>query len=280
MKKISLLFTIILFGLAIVFISCEKEDQKDDENTLLTIPSAEDEALEDMLWNAIDADVDFAGAVMNAKGYKSVLDSCPMIILEHPDSAYFPRTLIIDYGESCETWYGRIKKGKIVISLSNALHLEGSVRTVTFEDFFIDEYQIEGLRTLTNNGYNDAGNMNFDVTLRDGKIIFPNQTEATREMDQNREWITGISTPFYWWDNEWLIRGNASGVHRSGKTYENTITKPILVQATCNFPVSGSVEMNINDLPSPVFLDYGAGDCDRFATLRYGDEEWKIELGH
>lgn len=280
MKKISLLLSamVLLFSMAII--SCDKDENTEDTNTVLTIPAAEDEALEDILWNTIDADVDYVGGLMGSKGYKSVLDTCPMIIVEHPDSAFFPRTLIIDYGEDyCETFHGRAKKGKIIIRVTRPMHEEGSIRTVTFEDYFISEHQIEGIKTLTNNGINDAGNMNFDVTLREGKIIFPNQTEATREMDQNREWTTGIETPFYWWDNEWLIRGTAHGLHRDGKSYENTVLDPILVKSVCRFPVSGTIEMNIGDIPMPAILNYGEGECDNIATITFGDQIWDIELG-
>jgi len=280
MKKISLLLSAMAFVFSFAIISCDKDESTEDVNTSLTIPSAEDEALEDILWNTIDTDVDYVGGLMENKGYKSVLDTCPMIIVEHPDSAYFPRTIIIDYGEDyCETFHGRVKKGKIIIRVTRPMHEEGSIRTVTFENYFIGEHQIEGVKTLTNKGINDSGNMNFDVNLRGGMVIFPNQTIATREMDQNREWTTGMDTPRYWWDNEWLIRGSASGIHRNGKSYENTITLAVLVKSVCRFPVSGLVEMEIGDLPSPVILNYGDGECDNLATLSFGDQVWQIELG-
>lgn len=279
MKKITILLSAFI-AISMILFSCEKDENTDDSNTNLTIPAAEDEALEDILWNTIDADVDYAGALLNSNGFKSVLDTCPIIIVEHPDSMYFPRTMIIDYGEDyCETFHGRAKKGKIIIRITKPMYQEGSVRTVTFEDYFIAEHQIEGVRTLTNLGINDSGNMNFEVTLSDGKIIFPNGTEATREMNHNREWTHGIDSPFYWWDDEWTIRGTANGIHRNGKSYENTIINPVLAKAICRFPVLGTVEMNISDLPSPVILNYGDGECDNLATLTFGDEVWEIELG-
>lgn len=279
MKKITILLSALMV-ISMFFISCEKDDSTEDSNTNLTVPAAEDEALEDILWNTIDADVDYAGTLLNSNGFKSVLDTCPIIIVEHPDSMFFPRTMIIDYGEDyCETFHGRAKKGKIIISISRPMYQEGSVRTVTFEDYFIAEHQIEGVRTLTNKGMNDSGNMNFEVTLRGGKIIFPNGTVATREMNHNREWTYGIDSPRYWWDDQWLIRGTARGVHREGKSYNNRVMDPVLVKSICRFPVSGTIEMNIGDMPAPVMLNYGDGECDHLATLTYGDNVWEIELG-
>lgn len=280
MKKISLLLSTLVLLFSVAIISCDKNENTEDNNPSLTLLSAEDEVLEDILWNTIDADVDYVGGLMDLKSYKSVLDTCPMIIVEHPDSAYFPRTVIIDYGEDyCETFHGRAKKGKIIIHITRPIYEEGSIRTVTFENYFIAEHQIEGVKTLINKGINDSGNMNFDVTLADGKVTFPDQTEATREMVHNREWITGMDTPRYWWDNEWLSRGTAQGMHRDGKAYENTILEPVLVKAVCRFPVSGTIEILISDLPYPVLLNYGDGACDNLATLTFGDQVWEIELG-
>ena len=278
MKKITLLLSLTLFLAAMTFTACEKNED-DNTNTTLTVKAAEDEALADTYWNAIDSDIDFVSDLMENNGFKSVTDTCPMIIVDHPDSVFFPRTITIDYGDNyCETWNGRLKKGKIIIHITNRMHLEGSVRTVTLEGFYINEHHIEGLKTLTNNGLNDSGHMNFDVTLEGGTITFPDGATITRTVNHNREWTVGIETPRYWWDNEWLIRGTASGTNRNGNSFNNEITTPVLVKAVCRFPVSGIIDHNITDVGT-VVLDYGNGECDNIATITFGDETWEITLG-
>ncbi len=277
MKKITLLLSLAVFLGVSIFTSCEKTDENND--TTFTVKAAEDEALADAYWNDIDTDVDFASDLMENNGFKSVTDTCPMIIVDHPDSVFFPRTITIDYGdEYCETWNGRLKKGKVIIRITDRMHLEGSVRTVSLEDFYINEHHIEGLKTLTNNGFNDNGNMNFDVTLEAGKITFPDGAIITRIMNHNREWIVGIETPRYWWDNEWLITGTASGTNRDEVNFNNEITTPVLVKSVCRFPVSGTIFHTIADVGTFV-LDYGDGECDNIATITFGDKTWEINLG-
>jgi hypothetical protein len=158
------------------------------------------------------------------------------------------------------------------------MHIEGSVRTVTLEDFYINDHHIEGFKTITNNGMNNSGNMNFDVVLENGQITFPDQRVITRTMNHNREWTAGIETPRYWWDNEWLIRGTASGTNIDGVSYSNEIINPVLIKSICHFPVSGTINMDISEY-GLVVLDYGDGECDNIATLTYGDETWEIILG-
>lgn len=264
----------ILILVAVIFSSCEKTE---DATEVVSTKAVQEEAVADILWNTIDADVDYVSDLMQVKGYKSITDTCPMILVDHPDSLYFPRTITIDFGDACETWHGRIKSGKIIINVSSPMHLQGSVRTVNLENYYINNHLVEGNKTITNKGYNDRGNLNWDVVLRGGKITFPDGTFSTREMSHNRELITGLDTPRYWWDDEWHITGTANGTNTEGVDYTNTITTPILVKSVCRFPVSGIVDMEISDLGTLV-LDYGQGECDNEATLTYGDRVWTILL--
>lgn len=276
MKKNFLLITVLLISF-LAFYSCEKTEDVETENQELTEDAGSD-LIEDVLWNAIDLDIDYAGNILESNGYKSTTDTCPLIIVEHPDSISFPKTITIDYGDSyCETFYGIMKKGKIVIEITAPIQYPGSVRRISFDEFYINAHKIEGAKTLINKGFNEAGNLNFDATLVGGKIIFPDGRTATRESIHNREWTKGIEHPTYWWDNEWLLTGGSTGSHRDGKTYVNTITEPILVKAMCHFAVSGTMELLIQN-QFLLVLDFGDGECDRIATLTFGDLVWEIEL--
>lgn len=268
------LFLCLIVLISISFASCEKAE---DGNEVVSTKAVQDETVADIIWNTIDADVDYVSDFLESKGYKSVTDTCPMIIVDHPDSVFFPRTIIIDFGDGCETYHGRIKSGKIIIEISAPMHLAGSVRTVTLDDYTINNHLIEGTKVLTNKGINDLGFMNWDVILRGGKITFPDGNISTRVMDHNRQWVRGVDSPRYWWDDAWLITGTASGNNVDGVIYNNNISTPILVKAVCRFPVSGTIDMEINDLGTMV-LDYGDGTCDNEATITYGDRIWTITL--
>jgi len=273
MKTTKILLSLI-FLISISLISCDKAE---DGNEVVFTKTVHDEAIADILWNSIDADIDYVSDIMISNKFKSVTDTCPMIIVEHPDSLFFPRTITIDFGDGCETFHGRIKSGKIIIRVSAPIHKAGSVRTVSFEDYYINDHHIEGSKTLTNKGFNEDGNMNWDVILRGGKITFPDGQVTTRTLNHNREWISGIETPRYWWDDEWHITGTANGINVDGISYNNTITTPILIKAVCRFPVSGIIDMEIDDLGTMIF-DYGNGECDNEATVTYGDQVRTISL--
>ena len=276
----------VIWGLiALVFslsmTSCEKTDGKlDNVDTSMTIPAVQDKAIADFYWNMIDADIDIAGNILESKNYKSVTDSCPNIMVEFSTDSIFPLTIIIDYGESyCEDINGFQKKGKINIYMTKPIMMPGSVRTISFEEFYINDLLIEGTKTLTNKGMNDNGHLNFDAVLLDGKIIFGNGEFIGRNSNHNRAWVNGISTLTFPGDDEWEIRGTANGISRHGITYVNEIITPILVKLSCDFPVSGTVDISIPEMPE-IILDYGDGACDNIAVILIGGVPTQIILNN
>ncbi len=276
MKKTALFLNLVVLVALLLFSACNKNDEKSfDEKSIALI---ENEAIADSYWNAIDADVNFANNFIGSNGFKSIIDSCPMVYVDYHDSLNSQITITIDFGdEYCETWHGKSKKGKIIIQITDYTALEGSTSTVTLEDFYIDDHHIEGIKTTINNGYDDDNNLDFTVTLEGGKITFPDGSFITRTSNHNHEWISESGWQ-YWWDYEWLVRGTAGGISKSGVAYSTEIINPVLIKTACKYPVSGTIEINISDVGIFV-LDYGNGDCDNEATVSHGDQVWTITLG-
>jgi hypothetical protein len=53
---------------------------------------------------------------------------------------------------------------------------------------------------------------------------------------------------------------------KPNKSWEMEIMKPLQVELDCRWVPSGSIEINIQDIPTAL-LDYGDGNCDRVATI-------------
>ena len=74
-------------------------------------------------------------------------------------------------------------------------------------------------------GENDNGNLNFDISIVDGKVTDPDGEFATWESERNREWIAGEETTILTdglsgiLDDEYSLTGTASGVNRHGIAY-------------------------------------------------------------
>jgi hypothetical protein len=281
MKTIKIFYVASLFfaGL-LLFFSCEKNDEK---VTAKDIEMADDEAVITLMFDQAFTETDMALEQLeynwkHPSGLKSVPDTCPVIYVNHNDSTYWPKTVTIDFGSAgCEGPSGNIRKGKIIINITDRYLKPGSVRTFSFEDFYINDFKVEGTKTVTNEGRNDDGFMYFTVELTGGKVTTPAGKVITHEFSKTRTWIEGEQTPRWRWDDKYLIEGEASGINRFGIAYTRTITTPLLVATSCRWIMSGVIEIQPVDCPL-ILLNFGNGECDDVATITVNGETKEIKL--
>lgn len=279
MRTKTLLYTLsILAFLSLIISSCEKSDIKTLETEF-----AEDEALTTTLFDDIFIEVEDAMETMESIIYDGAKKSaselvCKTISVEYPaDSTYWPRTVTIDYGEGCEGPKDRVRSGKIIIVVNrHFLHPEYT-RSVTFDNFYVDGYKVEGTKTVSNEGFNENQNMYFSVSLEDGKVTSPEGDVHTKEYNKIREFVSGIETPRFRADDEYMITGTATGINRDMITYTRTIIEPLHVAFTCKWILSGSVEIAAEGKETAI-LDYGDGTCDAIASVTIGEESKEIKL--
>ena len=192
------------------------------------------------------------------------------------------KTLTIDFGDGCEDPRGRVRAGIINISYSGRRFLPGSVITITFENFSIDDIMIEGTRTVTNitETVDDfLSSPKFSITLVGGKMTWPNGTFATRNIDRVRTWVRALN-PI---DDEHHVDGTANGVNREGVEYSMVITETLVFKRRCRLeetrvfiPVSGIKEVNKGG--QVYVVNFGDGECDNIITVTHRDTTKVIDL--
>lgn len=260
MKTIKLLLTTALFTILFAT-ACQvdkEEDLTDEQVAQQMIVSTEDHTISEDAFEDVEDQVD---AALETQGAEL---ECVTITAD-PDWQTFPRIVTIDYGNGCEGPRGRIRKGKIMVAVSDNIFNADASRTASFIDFYIDETKIEGSRTWKNVGYDDQGNITLARTVQNGKLIFPNGETAEWESDALLTQTSGGGTPLNFFDNVFEITGTANGVNRNGTAYTVDIDNPLIKDKICPWIVSGMLSLHVNNLT--VSVDYGNGNCDRFATL-------------
>lgn len=279
MKKRSLIYLIaVLFALPVIISSCEKNSDDIPEVNL-----AEDDALASQVFDDVFQEVEDAMETMEGIIYDGTKKSasevtCKTVTVEQPDdTTFWPRTITIEYSGECEGPNGRIHSGKIIVVVNKRYIDPEYYRTVSFEDFYVDGYKIEGVKTITNEGLNDNQNICYSVILENGKVTTPDGTEFTREFSRIREWIAGAETPRLRFDDEYLITGSASGINWKGLAFTRTITTPLHVAIACPWIMSGTVEIEVEGRNTAI-LDYGDDTCDRYATVTVGEESRTITI--
>lgn len=279
-KKVALL-TLIGF----IFFSCEKDEKVDNQTT-----SSQDNSIAQNLFKdikkVVEEAVDDEGASDTNKkaGYSFGNCATVSILPAWTDTATWPKVMTIDFGTTnCTDSYGINRRGKLIVTLTDRYRNEGSVLTVQPQSYYVNDYLIEGTKTLTNNGRNSSNNLNFTVQVSNGKITYPNGNISTWQSTRNNEWVAGESTTLFTdgfagiCDDEYLITGSANGVNTNGLSYSVNITSALKAKVCCRWIVSGRV----NIVPSGLLtrtVDFGSGSCDALVTLTIDGNSFTIPL--
>jgi len=264
MKKINLIVVSIML-VGIFFIAgCQKvKDTKD-------ILSAEEVStasnfFDDVFNQANEA----AKTISEPGGLKSTtlsqLDGGCSTITITPLDATFPKTITIDFGTTnCTGIDGRNRRGIINATLSNWYRTPGAVLTITTANYYLNDYKIEGTKTVTNAGYNDSQNLTFTVEILNGVVTNPDGNSFTWNTTRTREWVSGQETILNILDDVFLISGDAHGVTSKEKEYSLNIITPLEVAIDCPWIKSGTLDITVGT--GSLSVDYGDGTCDPNAT--------------
>ena len=192
--------------------------------------------------------------------------SCPTVTVT-PDDGTFPRTATIDYGpDGCEGPNGRLRQGTIIVNQTAPMASPGATRTITFDNFFVDGVQVQGLKTITNAGTAGDNNIVFTRIVEGASLAFPDGETVTWDASHTLTQVAGADTPFLP-DNVFEITGGSSGVNRNGVAFTAEITTPLIKRKNCPWIASGVRAITINGRTRT--MDYGDGACDRVATVTY-----------
>jgi hypothetical protein len=276
-------FLIITASVLMIFNSCKKDPSSLEQSSIdLADDDAVSEAVFEDIFNSVDnATIALDDAMKNGDSKSNSLiidDACPAVTVEHPATGIWPKIITIDYGTGCVGFYDNTRSGKIMIEVTGPRRLEGSKRTVTFDNYYFNGIKVEGTKVLENIGLNENQNFVISVTLTDGKLILPDGKTIERTVAHQREWIAGFMTDNLW-DDECLITGSANGKNADGVSYLRTISSALHWERVCAFIVSGVVTIEREEA-EPFELDYGTGECDNKAVVTRGDESKEIQLRH
>ena len=204
----------------------------------------------------------------------TVLGSCATIT---NDTTASPHVLTIDFGTTnCLGKDGNYRRGQIVVTYTGHYKDAGSSHTIAFNNYFFNDNQLAGTKTVQNMGNNSSGQPYYNVTVNGQVILANNAGTLSWTSTRTRTWIAGYNTQD-WTDDVYQISGNATVTRVSGKTFTITITTPLQVALNCKWIESGVVQIT-PDGSTARTLDYGNGTCDAEATYTVGSKVYNISL--
>jgi hypothetical protein len=275
MKKSRLIFVILFASVSFIGLnSCNTTDEAtDSEKPDTTIADYAN------IVTAFTSDFDDELISSEETDLKSAnLTSCfTVTVNKNADGAFHPRVWTVDYLDgTCTLFSGNTKKGKIHVSLSDFWKNAGSLKTVTFEDYYLNGNKMDGTKTILNTGLNEKGNLTFAKTVTGASLKYADGSSISWECKKQSELIAGSST-FLFADDVYSVTGSGSGVNLDKKNYTLSITSPLIYKNGCFYPVSGIIEITTDGAEKQT-LNYGNGDCDNLATQTVGGVSTEIKL--
>ncbi|MGJ3234869.1 hypothetical protein [Marivirga sp.] len=274
-------FTVLLLGIVVALLSlqaCQQDDEMNIdaeeeeqeielvENTTLAEDNADQEiGIADL------AEVEIAsGNMRSLKCYSTNMDSVN-------------RVLTIDFGDGCVGPYGRERSGKVIVTYADEGGLYISDRTITFDNYVVNNVEISGEIFIERAVRNDRDNYQNSYTVTDYTLTFPDGNTFVTNGNRVREWIEG-ETDGDSSTNKFQITGSLNGESTRGVNWSHTILEPIIVDFSCL--ASGSmlrtsgikeVKFSLRNRERTRIVDYGDGDCDGSYTVTINNRVVTIE---
>ncbi len=259
-----------------------KRDNSNNSNPALTSADdnggyASDAAKSEQTSNDVISIADAAAATSgsNLRTTGTTIGGCATVT---NDTTVTPHVLTINFGTTdCTCLDFKNRRGEIIVTYSGHYKDSGSTHTITYSNYYVNDNQVMGSKTVTNMGTNSSGQVYYNVTVNDSLNI-GGDSVITWVGNRVRTWQAGYSTPERS-DDQYLITGTTTLTRANGHVFTFDITSPLQVANNCPFIEAGTVDISSTTFASsPHILDYGTGNCDAEAQLTIGTHTYNISL--
>ena len=266
---------------SLAFAGCRKDEEDADTS------AASDDALAEAIYSDVTNITDEAGRTGGLSNYRigdpangGLLTTCATVTFSAVNLSD-PDTMTVDFGAvNCTCNDGRNRRGQVIVYYSGNYVDSGSTHTITFNNYYVNDNQVLGTKTVTNIGYNTAGHLVYDIHVNGTIHLANNQGTITWVSDRQREWTAGENTPTNWADDMYSITGTASGTSAAGENFTVNITSPLIrnmaIGCRRHF-TQGTVEVTPGTRPMRT-IDFGTGACDDLATVTINNHTYTIHL--
>jgi len=183
--------------------------------------------------------------------------------------------ITIDFGSTdCTCLDGSVRRGQILVYYSGRYADSGSTHTITFNNFFQNDNQVTGTKTVTNMGTNSMGQTYFDVTINGNVILASGAGTLGASWTRVRTW-TEKGSP-----NVYQVTGSGTLTRANGSVVGVTIptTTPLVFASNCRWIEAGTVNYALAS-GLTASLNYGnTANCDDAAVLTYNGRTYDITL--
>jgi hypothetical protein len=283
----------IAFIAIISLASCKKDSSSSGSNetsaaTLSDSSTAADDMYYDVMNNAFvgfsdnssvwNASTPHSGrTTTNSTGSVNTAHlGCAIYTIDDTIPGEYPKTLTLDFGTGCTSADGVFRKGKLIYLFTGSLLDAASTASVTFDQYVVNGYGLQGTYSITNNSTPQIG-LSFTTQVTNGIITYPSGKNYHYSHNKTFILTSGLATPLDITDDVYSITGNSSFSNAEGASLVFNSTSPLVKAVSCHNVSAGVVSFVYNQAISGT-IDFGDGACDNLATLTIGNHNSTIIL--
>ena len=261
--------TILTIGALVFAASCHKTAATTEDVGYASEQAVADKTLNDVSSISDQAATLTSGSSMNYRTASTTLGGCATVTKDSTVSGGVTTyTIIIDFGTTdCLGLDGRYRRGQIIVTHTGHYAYSGSIRTITFNNFYQNDNKVEGSKTVQNMGHNSLGQPYFDVTINStitmvtGAVKLANWTRV-------RTWTAGYTNDSDRSGDVYSITGTGTLTRANGTVVNCNIpvATPLIVAHSCKWIEAGTIVYTLPDGKTRI-LNYGnTPSCDDMAT--------------
>ncbi len=253
--------TAVIAGGMLLFAACKKsttasedvgysQDQGQLEKTSNDVQTISDEAY-----------ASTNGTLANYRTAATTLGGCAIITKDTVNGV-----ITVNFGTTdCLCNDGNYRRGEVIIHYTGKYLVQGSVHTITYSSYYVNDNQLTGSKTVTN-----TGNNTWSVSVNDSLILANNAGTISWTGSRTRT-LTSLQPVTY------SITGSGTLTRANGAVISHTITSPLIVAAGCAWIEQGTVSFTLSN-GKIATVDYGSGTCDALATVTYNGRTYNVTL--
>lgn len=204
----------------------------------------------------------------------SPLSTCATVSM---DTLSNPRVLTVDYGNTnCLCNDGKYRRGKILVTYGGRYKDSGYAHVISFNNFFVNDNEMIGTKTVTNMGKNSQGQVYYNVSINGGVNLASGNGTLSWISNRVRTWVTGYSSPDLM-DDAYQLTGSATITRANGRVINANITSPLQIARVCQWIKAGKVEITPQSGVTR-YVDFGNGSCDDQATVTVNGNAFQVTL--
>lgn len=258
---------LLVFGFT--FSSCSDDNESVEQpntaqDTLELARAAEVDAASSSLEDIVVEVFEYDEANPNGRSLPPALPECVTITVV---AQQVFREVTIDFGTEGCLVRGHVLKGQIIFTYDRDIEAQEILISYNLIDFYLDNKNVLGNRTILLERENDNGNPQFTHNL-DLTVIWPNGIQASRSGTKVREWVEGFGSGIFS-DNVFEVSGDWTTTFVNGNSHTYEVIIPLRREVICTYFVSGSVDVQRTNFGG--VFDYGTGDCDNAATFTFNN---------